>query len=78
MLAADQRAKHNLDYFLTHEPEINERFPGPCTLVIYNGGEVRGCNSFDELMAFLDTLDEVERLGALQFDQPEHGRIWAL
>lgn len=78
MQAADQVAKRNLEYFLAHEQEINERFPGPCTLVIYRGGEVRGYESFDELMDFLDTLDEVERLGALQFMQPDHGSIWAL
>ncbi len=78
MQAADQVAKRNLDSFLAHEQEINERFPGPCTLVIYNGGDVKGCESFDELMDFLDTLNEVERLGALQFEQPGHGSIWAL
>ena len=78
MQAADRVAERNLDYFLAHQPEIDARFPGPCTLVIYNGGEVRGCKSFEELMDFLDSLDDVERLGALQVKQPERGSVWAL
>lgn len=76
MRKADQKAERNLEYFLAHQQDISDRFPGPCTLVIYNQGEVKACESYDELMDFLDSLDEVERLGAFQFDQHEHGSIW--
>ncbi len=76
MRLADRKAARNLEYFLAHEQEICERFPGPCTLVVYNDGEVKACESFEELVNFLDSLDEVERLGVLQFEQPEPGSVW--
>ncbi len=70
--------KRNLDYFLKHEAEINERHPGPCTLLIFNGDQVRACSNFDEVTLLLDTLSEVESAAALQYEQPEHGSVWIL
>jgi hypothetical protein len=68
--AAGQR---NLDFYLKHEAELFERFPGPCVLLIYNGDQVRGFESFDEMMTLLDTLDNVERAAALELPVPEPG-----
>ena len=76
--AIDRAAQRNLNYFLKHEQEINKRFPGPCTLVIFNGCEVRGCSSFDEIEELLDSLDKIEQSAALQFEQPERGTVWIL
>ena len=70
--------KRNLDYFLKHEDEINQRYPGPCTLLIFNGDQVRACSNFDELLLLLDSLSEIESAAALQFEQPEHGSVWIL
>lgn len=77
-LEIDGLAQRNLKFLLEHEQEINERFPGPCTLLVFGGGEVRGCSSFEEVMEILDSLDELERSAALQFEQPEHGAVWIL
>ncbi len=70
--------KRNLDFYLEHEKDLNEQFPGPCTILIFNGSEATGCVSFDEMMELLDTLDDVERSAALQFEQPETGAVWVL
>ena len=78
LMAVSRAGKRNLDYYLGHEEEINERFPGPCAILIFNGKEVKSCANLDEIMELLDTLDEVERSAALQFEQPEAGTVWAL
>lgn len=71
-------AQRNLDYFLKHESQLIEQFPGPCLLLVYNGNQVRGCADIPEMLALLDTLDVVERSAALEFPQPAPGTAWAL
>lgn len=78
LIAVADAGQRNLDFYLKHEDEINQRFPGPCTLLIFNGDQVRGFASLDDMMPFLDTLSEVESAAALQFEQPEHGSVWIL
>jgi hypothetical protein len=78
LMAISHAGKRNLDYYMEQEEEINRRFHGPCRLVIFNSNEVAGCSDFDEMMELLDSLDEVERSAALQFEQPEHGAVRVL
>lgn len=73
--AAGQR---NLDFYLEHESELQEQFPGPCTLVIYKGCEVRAFADPDDLAALLKSLDTIERSGAIHFTIPEPGVAWIL
>lgn len=76
--AIGDAGQRNLDYFLEHQSELMEQFPGPCLLIVYNGNQVRGCADIPEMLALLDTLDDVERSAALEFAQPEPGTAWAL
>ena len=71
--AIDAAAQRNLDFYLEHEAELIEEFPGPCTLLIYGGREARSFTNSGELVALLKTLDPVERSAALQFVFPEPG-----
>ena len=73
--AASQR---NLEFYLAHESELLERFPGPCMLLIYNGSETRAFTALDDLIALLDTLNVVERSAALEIPVPKPGVAWIL
>ena len=73
--AASQR---NYEFYLAHESELIERFPGPCMLLIYNGCEARAFTEIDDLLALLDTLSVVEGSAALEFPMPEPGVAWIL
>lgn len=77
-LAVSEAGQRNLDFYLQHEPELMDKYPGPCTVLVYNGSEARGFTDLNELLDFLETLDEVERSAALEFEQPEPGVAWVL
>lgn len=73
--AASQR---NLDFYLEHEAELLARFPGPCTLLVYNGGKARAFRDISELGDLRNALDKIERSAALELPVPEPGVVWIL
>lgn len=57
--------RFNSAYFDEHANELVEQHPGPCTIVVYNGGEVCSFREEEELESFLATLSDFERASAL-------------
>lgn len=66
--AAFQR---NSAYYDEHRDELWEQHPGPCTIVVFNGGEVRSFEEEEGLESFLATLSEFERASAFEIDHQD-------
>ncbi len=76
--AITRESQANLEYFLAHELELFERFPGQM-VVVYDGGKrVCGCSDPEELHQLLMSLPEIQRAAALFHGQREPGTAWAL
>lgn len=76
--AIDRESQANLDYFLEHEVELFERYPGHMVVVYAGGQEVQACADPDELHELLDSLPNIQRAAALYHGQREPGTAWAL
>ena len=66
--AESETFRRNSAYYDEHAEELIERYPGPCTVVVFNEIEVRSFEREDELESFLQSLSEFERASAFEID----------